>query len=62
MNTQSNYYIFYYITWLQTPITTFDKIFSREEMLADLAVFPGIRQIKPTVRQIKFLRKNYLQN
>ena len=45
-------------TWLQITITAFGKIFSREEMLADLAVFPEIRQIKLMIRQTKFLRKN----
>ena len=45
-------------TWLQITITAFGKIFSREEMLADLAVFPEIRQIKLMIRQTKFTRKN----
>ena len=58
MNTQSNYYIFYYSTWLHITITTFGKMFSREEILADLAGFPELRQIKLMIRQIKFPRKN----
>ena len=45
-------------TWLQITITTFGKIFSREEILADLAVFPAIRQRKLMIRQIKFPRKS----
>ena len=58
MNRQSNYYIFYYSTWLQITITNFGEIFFREEMLADLEVFPEIRQIKLMICQIKFPRKN----
>ena len=58
MNIQSSYYVFYDSTWLQITITAFGKIFSREEMLADLAVFPEIRQIKLMIRQTKFTRKN----
>ena len=58
MITQSNYYIFYYSTWLQITITTFGKTFSWEEMLADLAVFPDISQIKLVIRQIKFPWRN----
>ena len=58
MNKQSNYYIFYYSTWLQITITNFGEIFFREEMLADLEVFPEIRQIKLMICQIKFPRKN----
>ena len=37
-------------TWLQITITAFGKIFSREEMLADLTLFPEIRQIKFMIR------------
>ena len=37
-------------SWLQITITAFGKIFSREEMLADLTVFPEIRQIKFMIR------------
>ena len=58
MNTQSNYYILYYSIWLQIIFTTFGKIFSREELLEDLAVFPEIRQIKLIICQTKFPRKN----
>ena len=58
MNTQSNYYVFYDSNWLQIAITAFGKIFSREEMLVDLAVFPEIRQIKLVIRQTKFPRKS----
>ena len=57
MNTQSSYYIFYYSTWLQITIITFGKIFSREEMLADLAVFSEIRQIKFQRRNTFVTRK-----
>ena len=46
MNIQSSYYVSYDSTWLQITITAFGKIFSREEMLVDLAVFPEIRQTK----------------
>ena len=56
MNTQSNYYIFYYSIWLQIIFTTF--VFSREKLLEDLAVFPEIRQIKLIICQTKFPRKN----
>ena len=35
--------------------------FSREEMLADLAVFPEIRQIKLKICQVKFPRKKYFR-
>ena len=45
-------------TWLQITITAFGKIFSREEMLVDLAVFPEIRQIKLMICQTKLPRKN----
>ena len=58
MDRQSNYYIFYYSTWLQITITNFGEIYFREEMLADLEVFPEIRQIKLMICQIKFKRKN----
>ena len=39
MNTEIDYYVFYDSTSLQIIITAFRKIFSLEEMLADLAVF-----------------------
>ena len=58
MNIQSSYYVFYDSTWLQITITAFGKIFSREEMLVDLAVFPEIRQIKLMICQTKLPRKN----
>ena len=45
-------------TWLQITNTAFGKIFSREEILSNLAVFPEIRQIKLMIRQIKFPQKN----
>ena len=41
---------FYGSTYLQITITVFGKIFSREELLVDLAVFPEIRQIKLMIR------------
>ena len=43
---------------MQITITTCGKIFSREKMLADLAVFLEISQIKRMIRQIDFSRKN----
>ena len=58
MNTQSNCCVFYDSTWLKITITTFDKIFSREEMLADVVVFRAIRQIKLMICHNKFPRKN----
>ena len=58
MTTQSNYNIFYYSTWLQIATTTFGKIFSREELLADLVIFPEIYQIKLMIHQINFPQKN----
>ena len=45
---------FYGSTYLQITITVFGKIFSREELLVDLAVFPEIRQIKLMIRWNKF--------
>ena len=39
---------------VEITIATFCKIFSREKMLAYLAVFPEIHQIEITIRQIKF--------
>ena len=54
----TSYYIFYCSNWLQITISTFGKMFSREEMLADLAVFPEIHQRKLMICKIKFPRKN----
>ena len=39
---------------VEITIATFCKKFSREKMLADLAVFPETHQIEMTIRQIKF--------